>query len=305
MNQQAFDGLKAFDFDKADVHLWVFKRSTTEAKYVAYYVRTDDNLIAALREFATHEKNRITEWIPYSHLAEINQNGCLVVRRADANFEPLKEVVDKPEHEHAIDNVDQFKRALGYLVKFVHQGVTVYAVRRSPSTWKTAYRKKGVINAFFRNGELLAIEGDEFTLEPNFDLFCLDDFIVVANKAGFESILQYREGYEKAYETLKNTKSFIDIFADITPLVDYVGTNAMQVKRMAAVEDMKLYEKDDFIVNLKKVNEDHQWGIQFDEKNHIVLTPKNMSLIVRVLLDQRLLSEITHITYDVPSGVPV
>jgi hypothetical protein len=79
----------------------------------------------------------------------------------------------------------------------------------------------------------------------------------------------------------------------------------MQVKRMAAVEDMKLYEKDDFIVNLKKVNEDHQWGIQFDEKNHIVLTPKNMSLIVRVLLDQRLLSEITHITYDVPSGVPV
>ncbi|GLQ97629.1 Kiwa anti-phage protein KwaB-like domain-containing protein [Dyella mobilis] len=305
MTQKAFVRFQDFDFDNSDVHLWVFKRSTTEAKYVASYVRTDEDLDDALIRFAKHEQERITEWSPYSYLAETNQNGCLLVSKDETNFDLLKEAVDEHELDRSIDDVNQFKRALGYLVKFVNQSRVVYAVRRSPSTWKTAYRKRGVINAFFRDGKLSAVEGEEFAIEPNFDFFAFGNFIFVSSKSGFESMMRYRDGYEKAFETLQQTQSFTKIFTDIKPMVEYVGKNAMHLKRMATVEQMKLYMKPNFIKALQKVNKQNNWGIKFDQNNHIILTAKTMPVILKVFLDQRLLSEVTHITYDVPSGVKV
>lgn len=305
MTQKAFARFQDFDFDSSDVYLWVFKRSTTEAKYVASFVRTDDELDDALRRFANHEQERITEWSEYSYLAETNQNGCLLVSKGETNFGFLKDAVDENELDRGMSDVNQFKRASGYLVKFVNHGKTVYAARRSPSTWKTSYRKKGVINAFFKNGELSAVEGEEFTIEPNFDFFAFGNFIFVSNKSGFESMMQYRDGYEKAFESLQQTLSFTKIFTDIKPMVDYVGKNAMHLKRMATVEQMKLYMKPDFIKKLQEVNKQNNWGIRFDKNNHIILTAKTMPIILKVFLDQRLLSEVTHITYDVPSGVKV
>ncbi|RCS28774.1 DUF4868 domain-containing protein [Rhodanobacter denitrificans] len=305
MTKEAFDSLQAFDFDNADVHLWVFKRSTTAAKYIANYVRTDDELDSAMRTFAKHEKGRITEWSPYNYLAQTNENGCLSVGVGETNFGLLKELVDRPEADWAVNDIKRLRGTVGYLVKFVHGGKTVYAARRSPNTWRPAYKKKGVINVLFQNGELSAVQGDEFTLEPNFDLFCLDDSILIANKGGFESVMQYRSGYVVAFGDLQQQQQFVALFTDIQPLIDHVGTNSTHLRRMAVVQEKSLYANPGFIAAVQQVNANRNWGIVFDASNRIVPTPETAAVILKILLDQRLLSEITQIMYDVPDGVPV
>lgn len=305
MTQQAFDGLRGFDFDNSDVFLWVFKRSSKEAKFSAYYVRTDDELDSTLKAFARKERDRITEWAPYNYLAQPNENGCLSVGLNETNFGLLKELVDRPEVDWAVENIKQLRGTVGYLVKFVWDDQVVYAARRSPTTWKAAYKKKGVINVLFQNGELSAIQGNEFTLEPNFDMFCIDDGILIAHKGGFESVMQYRSGYVSAFAELQQQAEFSALFTDMQPLIEHVGQNSTHLRRMAVVQEKNLYGNPGFMAAVRQVSLTRQWGIQFDENNRIIPTPETAALILKILLDQRLLSEITQIMYDVPDGVPV
>lgn len=305
MTTQALQNLKDFDLDVADVFLWVFRRTRTAAKYSADYVPTDETLDDALRGFALTERDRITEWVPYNHLSQTTENGCLSVDATETNFESLKVLADRPETQHAVNSLAKLKGSTGYLVKFVADGSTLYAMRRSPSTWKPAYKKKGVINTIFRDGELSAVEDVDFTIEPGFDLFALDDALLVGNKRGFESMMQYRAGYVQAFEELREAPEFVAIFTDMAPLVDYVGQNGTHLRRMAVIQEKGFYNDPAYLGALKTVCDKHQWGIGFDASGRIVPTAETAAVIMKLLLDQRLVSEITEIMYDVPDGTPV
>ncbi|OLH50272.1 hypothetical protein DXO122_03460 [Xanthomonas oryzae pv. oryzae] len=306
MTQNAFDRFKNFDFDSADVFLWVFKRSSVkDLKYTAHHVLIDKTLSGTLKEFVNREKDRITEYHPYGHLAQINESGCLSVNVSDTNFQILKDLVDRPESKHTVKETKELRRAVGYCVKFVHNGEVVYATRRSPNTWRTAYKKKNVLFMNFVNGGLEAIEGEEFTLDPRFDMFCIGSGILVANKGGFESMMQYRAGYVQAFEHLRKKPEFVALFTDMQPLIDHVGTNAIHLRRMAVIQEKALYADVAFIGALKTVVQKYKWDIKFDGANKIIPTAETAALIMKLLLDQRLVSEVTHIMYDVPDAVRV
>ncbi len=305
MTDQALQRLAQFDLNGADVYLWVFKRSSGAAKYTASYVRTDQTLELELRRFAETERERITEWMPYGHLAQPTENGCLAVMVDDTDFYRIKDLVDRPEMEHAVAGLDRLKGSTGYLVKFVNEGGVLYAVRRSPTTWKTAYKKKGVINTIFRDGELCAVEGVDFTIEPGFDLFAIDGELIIVNKRAFETIMQYRAGYQQAFGHLQQIPEFVGLFTTMAPLVAYVGTNGTHLRRMAVIQDRALFANPDYLVALRQVCEKRKWPIQFNPAGRIIPTPDTAGIIMKLLLDHRLISEITQIMYDVPDGTPV
>lgn len=305
MTAQVFQNFKNFNLEEADVLLWVFKRTSTATKYLASYVRTDEPLDDALRGFALVERDRITEWSPYSHLSQTTENGCLSVDAAETNFESLKTLADRPEMDHVINSLAKLKGAAGYLVKFAADGSTLYAMRRSPSTWKTAYKKKGVINTVFKDGELSAVENVDFTIEPGFDLFALDDALLVGNKRGFESMMQYRAGYVQAFIELQDAQEFVALFTDMAPLVEHVGQNGTHLRRMAVIQEKGFYNNPAYLGALKQVCDNYQWGIDFDAAGRIIPTSETAAVIMKLLLDQRLVSEITKIMYDVPDGTPV
>lgn len=305
MTQQALQALQEFELDDSEVHLWVFKRSSKAERFSASYVRTDESLEAALRDFARAERAKMTEWIPYGHLAQSTDNGCLSVGANETDFLLLKELVDRPEVEHAVNQLDKLKNAVGYLVKFVGEEKTLYAVRRSPATWKPVYKKKGVVNTIFKDGELTAVEGVDFTIEPGFDLFALDDALLVSNKRGFESMMQYRTGYVQAFSQLTDEPGFVALFTDLTPLIGHVGQNGTHLRRMAVIQEKALYADTGYLEALRQVCAKYQWGVQFDASGLIIPTVETAPVIMKLLLDQRLVSEITQIMYDVPDGVRV
>jgi hypothetical protein len=168
--QAEFNLLRAFDYAQATAHLWVFKKSTTNRKYVAYYVPTDQTLTNMFKELILTEMIRITEFAPYSYLSQTNENSCLSTAQQGTDFQFLKIQVDRPEPECHARGIKDLKGAEGYLVKFSQNGETVYAVKRSTASWKTSYPKK-FINMIFSDGELSAAEDNGFFIERNFDFF--------------------------------------------------------------------------------------------------------------------------------------
>ncbi|HDS1586453.1 TPA: DUF4868 domain-containing protein [Stenotrophomonas maltophilia] len=305
MSDLALKSLKAFDLAGSNVFLWVFKRSAGTKKFKAFYIKTDPVLEDALKGFAENERARINEWIPYGHLSQPTDDGCLTIAVGDTDFQVLKDLVDEPESDHATNDLKKLKGAVGYLVKFVKDGKTLYATRRTPMTWKPVYKKKNVINAIFENGQLSAVAGDEFTLEPRFDIFALDDVLLVSNKRGFESMMQYRAGYVQAFGELKAEPSFSALFTDMAPLLEYVGENGTHLKRMAVIQEKSLYSDPKYLKALKAVATKRKWGVTFDKAGRIIPTAATAKVIITLLLDHRLVSEITDIMYDVPDGTPV
>ncbi|WP_352338793.1 hypothetical protein [Psychrobacter sp. 16-MNA-CIBAN-0192] len=137
-----FQLLREFNFSTSTPYLWVFKDSTRDIRFVTNYVQTDGDLNNEIISFVNNEMTRITECSPYSHISQNNENSCLDLNKNSTNFPLLQTQVDRLETENPIEGAAALKGSKGYVVKFVDNGTTVYAVRRSTSTFKTAYRKK-------------------------------------------------------------------------------------------------------------------------------------------------------------------
>lgn len=302
---QTFTSFRAFDFAQGQIHLWVFKRSTTTQKFSAFFVQTDETLNAILLAVIRAEVERITEFANYTYLAETNENSCLASPIAGTDFEHLKAMVDRPEPDHRVRSIKDLRNAEGYVVKFTHNGQTVYAVKRSTSTWKTAYLKTH-INIVFRNGELSAAEDDRFAIEKSFDFYALDTALFIASKRAFESAMAHRAAYAQAFVGLRANPVFSVLFTTLQPLIDYVGTNSIQLRRMATVEQRALFMRPGFLDAVQVVNARRQWGLNFDpQTKKLIPCDQTIKTIIQILLDHRLLSEVTQNIYDVPDATPV
>ncbi|HQS57628.1 MAG: DUF4868 domain-containing protein [Gallionellales bacterium 35-53-114] len=300
-----FNSLRAFDYINASAHLWVFKKSIADIKFKANYVPTDQSVTNALKSLIQAEMARITEFSSYTYLSETNENSCLTTPMQETDFKFLKTQVDRPETECHVQGINNLKGAEGYLVKFSNNGETIYAVKRSTSTWKTSYPKR-FINVIFADGELAATEDNGFSIERNFDFFCNDTKLFIANKRGFESVMSCRTAYTQAFSGLQANPPFAGLFTNMAPLIDYVGNNSMHLRRMAVVEQKGLYESPNFLGNLKRVSDNRGWGINFDATtNQIVACDQTVKAILQVLLDHRLMSEVTDCIYDVPDATQI
>ena len=303
--QAEFQSLKAFDFVHAEAHLWVFKKSSSAIKYRAHYVPVDQQLKTKLIEFSTAEMTRLTEMSAYSYISQTNENSCLAAASDTTDFSLLKHQVDRPEPEHLIDGIKDIKGSEGYVVKFIFNNEVVYAVKRSTSLWKTSYPKK-YMNIVFSNGELSAAEDNTFSIERSFDFFCKGQHIFIANKRAFESALSHRAPYMQAFTSLQLAPAFSALFTNMQPLIAHVGSNSIELRRMAIIEQKGLYSQPNFLTRLQIVNASRNWGLNFDQAtSQIIPCETTAKVIMEVLLDHRLISEVTNISYAVPDTVQI
>lgn len=303
--QQNFAALRGFDFPSSTIHLWVFKRSATLRRFSSFYVQTDENLNGLLLAVVRGEVNRITEWANYTYLSETNENSCLASPITGSDFEFLKERVDRPEPDCRVRSIKDLKNADGYVVKFVHNNEVVYAVKKSASNWKTSYLKTH-INLVFRNGELSAAEDNGFAIEKYFDFYAFDKTLFIASKRAFESAMEHRASYAQAFVALRGNAAFSALFTNMQPMIDYVGTNSIQLRRMARIEERSLFNRPGFLGAVQTVSARRGWGLNFDPAtNRLIPCDQTVKTILQVLLDHRLLSEVTDLIYDVPDATQV
>ena len=301
----SFREWKDFDYDTSTVQLWVFKKSKTPERYRAWHIRTDREIGELFRDAIKSEASRITETIGYSHLSQNNESSCLQYPLENSDgLSALIDVTNGPELENVDASLKELKGAVGYLVKFQNNGETIFAFRKTAPTWRPAVRN-GLINAMFHNGELSAIPEESFTFDSFFDFYCCKESILMASKKAYESIVSEKKVYKKVFEDLAVDPRFVSLFKDIAPLKNYVGTNAMHLKRMTVVKSKELYARPDFTERLCHVNQRRNWGIKFDSDQKIDVCADTVKVVIQVVLDHRLLSEVTDNTYDVPDAEKV
>lgn len=296
---------KNFDYAGAKVYLWVFKKSISASKFRAWHVRTDETIEQLFRDAVASEVDRISEVISYSPLAQNNESSCMLhsLEESDGLIALLNQV-DRPEEERTDAELKHLKGAAGYLVIFEYNGAVVYAIRRTAPTWKPKIRNS-LINAIFHNGELSATPEETFVFDSYFDFYCVNETILVSSKKAYESTVSDKKVYERSFAELTVNAEFSDIFADLEPLKTYVGSNAMHLRRIIVIQKKALYRRPDFASRLAKVSASREWKINFDENGRIIVCNDTVRTIMQVLLDHRLLSEITDTTYDVPDAEAV
>ncbi len=310
--QADFDALRNFDYDAAKVSFWVFKKSAKIQGFTAHYVQTDlglSNLLLGLVKQsingATTQGTGISEFAPYSYLAEVNENSCLSLPIEGERFALLKAQVDRPADQCMLESKVQLYQATGYVVKLKQGDQAVYAVKRSSSAWKPSFHVS-VINLIFKDGVMSAVEDDTLTIKRNFDFYCVNATLFIASKRDFESTMEYRTAFTGAFATLLQTKDFANLFVDTQPLADYIGENMIHLRRMATVQQRNIFSQPDFLKKLKEVNTQRGWGLNFEQgSSRIIACPSTTRTIMQVLLDHRLLSEITSNVYDVPDATKI
>jgi hypothetical protein len=308
---QTLASFKNLDIAPEDISLWVFKKrivalnATDTVKYRAFWVKTTNAVKAELIALVRNYQQSYIEVESYSLLAQNNENSFLAMDASETAFDQLKQLVDQPEEEHQASQERELNNAVGYLVRMrVPDGTVLYAVRKTTQNWKTK-RSRNLLNLVFREQELDIEESPAFTLERTFDFFVLSGHLLTPNKLAFESLLSYKASYRTAFTTLQAEPHFADLFTDLQPLCAYVGNNSIQLRRMAVIQSKGLYRNTEYLTRLQQVNTQRNWNIQFDNNGRIVPTPETVKVIVQVLLNHRLFSELSLETYDVPSAVPV
>ncbi len=293
---------RQFDYDNSTVQLWVFKKSSTAAKFRAWHVRTDEQVEDLFRSAIKSETSRISETVAYTHISQNNESSCLIHALEESDgLIALLQVVDVPEAENTDATLKQLKGAVGYLVKFQNGDDTVYAIRKTAPTWRPRVRNT-MINAIFVNGELSVVPEETFIFDSYFDFYCLNETIFVASKKAYESTVSDKTVYKKSFDDLTVDPQFLSLFSDVEPLKRYVGQNAIQLRRMTVIQQKALYSRPNFPENLRRVNDGRNWGINFDGAGKIVVCDQTARVVMQVLLDHRLLSEVTETIYDVPDA---
>lgn len=301
---QALAKLRDFDLEHAELSIWTFKKSTSNARFRASSVVATPELKAELRSLATQWILRCTEVEDYGLLTAVNDNSCLHLESDETMFSALEDLVSQPPEEHLIEDVAGLEGSVGYLVRMTLGDDTLHCVCRLAADWKVK-KRSSVLNLVLNRNELDLAGDQAFSIPKRFDFFAINNDILVTNKAAFESLLEYKQTYVTSFTELQADEGFQQVFTEMAVLVEYVGTNTTHLRRMAVVQERAHYKDQGFMQRLRQVNQERQWNIEFDADGKIIPSAETVRTIIQVLLNHRLHSELTNNDFDVPSASPV
>ena len=301
----ALEDLKDFNVEAATISLWVFKgprgASTAAPIYTGYWVETTDAVKEALKDTVDHERSRIQEAIEYGLLTENNEASALLIRKDETYAGSLVDAVAGETEPKRAQNAERLRNATFYLIKMVHDQAVVYAIRRTTGEWKTK-RALSARSIFFADHQLDLDERPHFDLEKTIDFFIVGEDLLILNKKNFESTLRYKAAHANDFAALQAEAEFAAVFVDMTPLVQHVGVNKVQLRRMSAVRQKAHYRSAEFMNRLRQSHARYGFTFQFDTAGRIVATTETGSQIITALLDHRLTSVFSGQVYDVPDA---
>ena len=297
-----------FDINKSTMTLWLFRRTQQPLgmppKYTGHWIDTHDQLDQALKEAVSAERARITEVHDYGLLTQNNEGSALTINAVETHSGLILDQASAELPAHKVKSMDQIRNTEFYAVKFAQGNKPLYAVRKTESSWQ-AKKIKDAIYTFFNNNKLGLDDKPSFRISKLIDFFIVGDQLLISNKAHFESILNYKQAQIEDFEALQREQTFKSLFTDLDPLISFVGTNKIHLRRVCAIHGKGHYKNKDFMNRLQKDHTKYQLKLEFDAKGRIVPTDDTCADIIRALLDHRLLSPFSEQLYDVPDATVV
>lgn len=300
--------LKDFSIEDARAIIWVFKKSTTPGEppapvFTGRWIPSDAALGDALIEAFDVARNSIDEVFDYSILEQNNEASVLRLESLETHADSIIDsITDELDFKKA-KKTKELQNAFFYVVKIINDDGAVYCFRKCDGSW-SAKKSGGFLFATYKD-DMLSLEVEpKFNVSKAFDFFVINGTIFAKNKSAFESILSYKQGHVDDFSTLCEEPEFNAVFSGFEPIAEYVGNNAMQLRRMSAIKQKGHYKNPDFLVSLKLNYVAYGLRLEYDDNGKIVPTIETCPDIFQALLDHRLKSH--HQTlYDVQSAIAI
>ncbi len=297
----ALEELKDFDVEHSTVTLWVFKKSISQGKglvFNGHWVGTTNPLDQAMKQAIIYERDRLNEVLEYGLLAQNNEASALTLTTLETHAGLFIEKAKDEIPAKKVSKIAQLNNTAFYVLKLVHNGRAIYAVRKTDDSW-VAKKSNGKITACFSDHELDLLSDPGFNISKHIDFFVLDDDILVTNKPAFESILNYKQAHLEDFSALQVENEFTSVFSDTAHIVDFVGNNKIQLRRASAIRAKGHYKDPGFMQNLRQHCTAYGLQINFDPTGRIAPCADTCRDIFRALLDHRVTSPFSNMIYNV------
>lgn len=298
--------LAEFDIEHAAVQLWLFRKSgrSNDPTYTGHWVALAEPLVQALRHSISAIRDGLVEANPYDRLAMIDDGQCLLIGTDETFADRVVTAAAAELPQRRAANVGHMQNTSFYVVKLTNSDEVLHAVTKTDSSWKSR-RLHNQFNVFF-NGEQLGLETNPaFSMSRGVDFFIAGDDIVILDRDDFESILNYKAAHIQDFAALQQEQVFLDLFVDVAPLVAFVGTHKLHLRRACAIRQKGLYSDAHFIERLRLNYQQAGLDLTFDDDGKIVVTPEQCPDIIRALLDHRLHSLFSQNFYNVQNATEV
>ncbi|MBL4831954.1 MAG: DUF4868 domain-containing protein [Aliivibrio sp.] len=299
--------LQKFDFNNSYVKLWVFKsysRADKDPSFTGRWVDTTDDVIQTLRKIAQDQIEKIEEVQEYSLLAQNNEASALSISTIETHGGLITQAAAEETEDCKVKKITEIINSDFYVAKFIHDDKIVYAVKKTTSGWKTK-KAFNTRRLFFQDNQLTLNKEPYFEIANSIDLFIVDDNIFCLHKKRSESILYYKQAHINDFIKLQQDIKFSGIFAEMGPLIKYIGNNKIHLRRASAIKEKGHFKDQDFINRLIANQEKYKLNIQFDKEGKIIATAETASDIITVFLDHRLASGFSEDIYDVQNTARV
>lgn len=304
----ALQGFRNFNINDSDVVLWTFKKHWSKGNdvpiYNGHWVQTTKELDDALKAAVSNVRDNIDETLNYGLLAQNNENSALTISLEETYANLIIAQSANPTEPRKAKKIKDVNNAEFYVVKMTLQESSIFCVRRTDHSWKTR-KAINALSAVFNDDVMTLETGTSFTLSKYFDFFIVGDTILVTNKPNFESLLSFKQAHIDEFTSLQEEEEFVTIFSDLKHIVEFVGTNKIQLRRISAIRQKGHYKNDDFMARLRQECTALGFNILFDDEGRMIPTPESCRDIFRALLDHRLDSRLSRKLYDVENAEAV
>ncbi|OEZ60478.1 Kiwa anti-phage protein KwaB-like domain-containing protein [Duganella sp. HH105] len=305
----SLETLQEFDIQNAEIKVWTFKKTqytgVATPTYNCRWVNSSDELDQAIRNALISERDRISEVLDYSILAQNNEGSALSIQFDETHAALILEKIGDEIDEKKVKNLKEINNSAFYVIKIVDQnGNKIFAARKTDDSWR-AKKLAGVISAIFSDDGLDLNEERSFNISNHVDFFIVNDEILISSKQNFESILSYKQAHVEDFRELTAEENFSEIFSETDTIKEYVGENKIRLRRALAIKQKGHYKNPIFMGNLRNNFSDFGLLLEFDAGDKLIVTLETCGDVFTALLDHRLTSPFSENIYDVQDTASV
>ena len=294
--------IKSFNLASATASLYIIKRTLAHrtAKYEVFQVNADEKLRKKLRDISisTIQKSNIATEYDYN-TADLDDN-LLDIETAETDFQEIIDSISAEQEPMLANTIEQLLDSWMYVARLdIKNKPSLYAARRISEAWTTK-KVSQLISMIFKDNMLIDIEQQQiFRIDGKIDFFSYDGITFIADKRNFETALNFREGMEKNRDEIVEEFKALKLFDNAADVSTFVGNNIKRLRRLSQIKKSGYYKDPKFLENLKKVNDEENWGIKYSETGQLLVTEDDIETVLRVLNNDRLTSKINAENFDV------
>jgi len=246
------------------------------------------------------------EYIEYGVLPYSDKEVVEYVKREDVPYldDVIPEILGSNVQNFKMENADKIT---GYIVRVESDGKVLLLFKKYNSR---RLLEKGKLSIVLHQGRFEDLNDNILVLDGLYDamLFLKEGEdngsanVFIFNRTQFEFMFSFIDFYENEVTEQKDNIDEKNIISDSNTFIELCKTDSRKIKKFARIVKNGSFDKMD-IDNIHEIVDKFGLDLNFDGKGRVIVTDDNIWVVLRLLDDDHLISELTSSKYEARSKV--